>query len=240
MKKKALIPLALFLVLAVFLAIGLTRDPRVVPSPLIGKDAPQFTAPVLASPEKTFALQDMRGKVWLLNVWASWCTACLQEHPVLVDYARRKDIPLVGLAYKDKPADSIKWLQRKGDPYDFTVVDQDGRIGIDFGVYGVPETFLIDQAGKIRFKQIGTVTVEALEKQILPLIRELQRLDSGSPCCWRCNAPLPALPRRPTKPSPWPKTRWWKSAWSSSPRSCAAWCARTNRWPARAPTWRWT
>ncbi len=175
MKKKALIPLALFLVLAVFLAIGLTRDPRVVPSPLIGKDAPQFTAPILAAPEKTFALRDMRGKVWLLNVWASWCTACLQEHPVLVDYAKRKDIPLIGLAYKDKPADSIKWLQRKGDPYDFTVIDHDGRIGIDFGVYGVPETFLIDQAGKIRFKQIGPVTVEALEKQILPLIRELRK-----------------------------------------------------------------
>ena len=173
--KKALIPLGLFLVLAVFLAVGLTRDPRVVPSPLIGKDAPAFTAPLLFTPEKQFSAQDMRGKVWLLNVWASWCTACLQEHPVLMAYAKRKNVPLIGLNYKDQPANGLKWLARHGDPYDLSVIDHDGRIGIDFGVYGVPETFLIDQAGKIRHKLIGQVTEEALETQILPLIRELQQ-----------------------------------------------------------------
>jgi len=164
-----------FAALVALLAVGLNLNPRDVPSPLVGKPAPVFKLAVLAEPEKSVGPEDFRGKVWLLNVWASWCTACLQEHPVLIEYAKRKNIPLIGLAYKDKPADSIKWLQRKGDPYDFTVIDQDGRIGIDFGVYGVPETFLIDQAGKIRFKQIGPVTEQALEKQILPLIRELQK-----------------------------------------------------------------
>ena len=173
--KKALIPLGLFLVLVVFLAIGLTRDPRVVPSPLIGKDAPMFVAPVLHTPEKQFAAQDMRGKVWLLNVWASWCTACLDEHPILVAFAKNKSLPLVGLNYKDQPANGIKWLARHGDPYDFSVIDQDGRIGIDFGVYGVPETFIIDKEGKISHKQIGPVTEEALLKTILPLARELQK-----------------------------------------------------------------
>src|SRR3990167_4328392 len=150
--KKALIPLGLFLVLVVFLAIGVTRDPRVVPSPLIGKDAPMFVAPVLHTPEKQFAAQDMRGKVWLLNVWASWCTACLDEHPIMVAFAKNKSLPLVGLNYKDQPANGIK-----------------------FGVYGVPETFLIDKEGKIRHKQIGPVTEEALLKTILPLARELQK-----------------------------------------------------------------
>lgn len=173
--KKALIPVGVFVVLAVFLAVGLTRDPRVVPSPLIGKDAPAFTAPLLFAPDKQLSAQDMRGQVWLLNVWASWCTACLQEHPVLMEYAKNKSVPLIGLNYKDVPTNGLRWLARQGDPYDLSVIDQDGRIGIDFGVYGVPETFLIDQAGKIRFKQIGPVTEEALEKQILPLIRELQR-----------------------------------------------------------------
>ena len=142
---------------------------------MIDKEAPVFSAPVLASPEKTFNSQDMRGKVWLLNVWASWCTACLQEHPTLMEYAQRKNIPLIGLNYKDQPANGLQWLQRKGDPYDFSVIDLEGRIGINFGVYGVPETFLIDKNGKIRFKQIGPVTPEALEKDILPLIAELQK-----------------------------------------------------------------
>ena len=173
--KKALIPLGVFLVLVVFLAIGLTRDPRVVPSPLIDKAAPVFVAPLLHTPEKQFSDQDMRGKVWLLNVWASWCTACLQEHPVLMEYAKSKNIPLIGLNYKDQSANGLKWLARHGDPYDLSVVDPEGRIGIDFGVYGVPETFLIDKEGKIRFKQIGPVTEEALLKTILPLAQELQK-----------------------------------------------------------------
>jgi cytochrome c biogenesis protein CcmG/thiol:disulfide interchange protein DsbE len=173
--KKTLIPLALFIVLLIFLAIGLTRDPREIPSPLIGKPAPMFTAPMLQTPEKSFAAKDMLGQVWLLNTWASWCVACRQEHPVYMEFAKTKTLPVIGLDYKDKDADGLKWLARYGNPYDVSITDQDGRIGIDFGVYGVPETFLIDKAGVIRYKHIGPVTVEALRDKILPLIRELQK-----------------------------------------------------------------
>ena len=175
MKKKTLIPLAIFIVLLVFLAIGLTRDPSVIPSPLIGKPAPFFNAPHLKSADQKFSPKDMLGKVWLLNTWASWCVACRQEHPILVEFAKTKTIPVVGLNYKDKEADGLKWLARYGDPYDLTVTDKDGRIGIDFGVYGVPESFLIDKNGIIRYKQIGPITNEALRDKIIPLIRELQK-----------------------------------------------------------------
>ncbi len=173
--KKALIPLGIFIVLVVFLAIGLTRDPREIPSPLIGKPAPVFTAPMLNSPGKQFASKDMAGKVWLLNTWASWCVACRQEHPIVMEFSKSKMLPIVGLDYKDKDADGTKWLNHFGDPYDFAVTDKDGRIGIDFGVYGVPESFLIDKAGIIRYKQIGPITDEALRDIIIPMIRELQK-----------------------------------------------------------------
>ncbi len=175
MNKKALIPLGIFVVLVVFLAIGLTRKPHEIPSPLIGKAAPLFTAPRLHAPEQQFAAKDMLGQVWLLNVWASWCVACRQEHPLWMEFAKAKMLPLIGLNYKDQSADGIKWLVRHGDPYDLSVADRDGRIGIDFGVYGVPETFLIDKAGVIRYKQIGPVTEEALRDTIIPLMRELKK-----------------------------------------------------------------
>lgn len=173
--KKALIPLGIFIVLVVFLAIGLTRDPHEVPSPLIGKAAPAFTAPHLHAPGQTFSAKDMLGQVWLLNVWASWCVACRQEHPVLMEFAKTKTLAIVGLDYKDQQSEGKKWLARFGDPYDLAVTDQDGRIGIDYGVYGVPESFLIDKVGVIRYKQIGPVTEEALKEKILPLVRELQK-----------------------------------------------------------------
>jgi cytochrome c biogenesis protein CcmG/thiol:disulfide interchange protein DsbE len=173
--KKSLIPLVIFLVLVVFLAIGLTRDPREVPSPLINKPAPTFSAPRLQSPDQTFSTKDMLGKVWLLNTWASWCVACRQEHPILMEFAKTKTLPIIGLDYKDQDAEGLKWLARFGNPYDITVTDKDGRIGIDFGVYGVPESFLIDKAGVIRYKQIGPITDEALRDTILPLVRELQK-----------------------------------------------------------------
>ena len=173
--KKALIPLGIFIVLVVFLAIGLTRDPHEVPSPLIGKAAPQFSAPILQTPQQQFNSKDMLGKVWLLNTWASWCVACRQEHPILVEFAKTKSLPVIGLDYKDKDIDGLKWLDRLGNPYDLSVADRDGRIGIDFGVYGVPESFLIDKAGIIRYKQIGPITEEALRDKILPLVRELQK-----------------------------------------------------------------
>ena len=174
MKKWFLIPLALFVVLAVFLGIGLNRDPREVPSPLVGKPAPAFTLPQLDS-ATPFSPKDMAGKVWLFNVWASWCVSCRQEHPILVDFAKTKLAPLIGLDYKDKNDEARAWLQRYGNPYDFSVVDADGRVGIDYGVYGVPETYVIDKAGTIRFKQIGPVTAEVMQNKIVPLIKELQK-----------------------------------------------------------------
>lgn len=173
--KKTLIPLLVFLVLLVFLGIGLTRDPRVVPSPLIGKAAPSFTAIQLGADGQHFSAKNMLGKVWLLNVWASWCVACRQEHPVWIEFAKTKTIPLIGLDYKDEPGEGLTWLRRYGDPYDLSVIDRDGRIGIDFGVYGVPETFLIDKKGMIRHKQIGPVTAEILAKTILPMAQELEK-----------------------------------------------------------------
>jgi cytochrome c biogenesis protein CcmG/thiol:disulfide interchange protein DsbE len=169
------LPLAIFLVVLVFLFVGLFHDPHEVPSPLIGKPAPQFSLTQLHQPDRKLTTADMRGQVWLLNVWASWCVSCRVEHPLLVDLAKANIVPVIGLAYKDKPADGLAWLASNGDPYRMSIVDQDGRVGIDFGVYGVPETFVIDKTGIIRYKQIGPLTVDALKQTILPLVRELQR-----------------------------------------------------------------
>ena len=170
-----LLPLGIFIVLLVVLAVGLGLNPREVPSPLIGKPVPAFRLAQLHPPGQNFAPEDLKGKVWLLNVWASWCVSCRQEHPVLLEFAKRKTVPIVGLNYKDEGEQAKRWLiQYGGDPYFLSAVDADGKVGIDFGVYGVPETFLIDKAGVIRFKQIGPVTVEALENKILPLIKELE------------------------------------------------------------------
>ena len=172
---KFLLPLALFLVLVVFLAIGLSRDPREVPSPLVNKAAPAFALPQLSDPQQTFKSEEMRGRVWLLNVWASWCVACREEHPVLLDFARTRIVPIYGLNYKDERRDALGWLDAFGDPYTLSLADADGRVGIDYGVYGVPETFVIDRNGVIRYKQIGPVTAEVLQQKILPLVKELQR-----------------------------------------------------------------
>ena len=169
-----LVPLAIFIVLVAFLAIGLGLNPREVPSPLINKPAPAFQLPQLHRPDQTFSQQDMKGKVWLLNVWASWCVSCREEHPLLVELARTNVVPVYGLNYKDKPDDALAWLKQFGDPYALSIVDRDGRVGIDYGVYGVPETFVIDKQGAIRYKQIGPITPEALQNKILPLVKELQ------------------------------------------------------------------
>jgi cytochrome c biogenesis protein CcmG/thiol:disulfide interchange protein DsbE len=171
--KRFLIPLGLFVALAVFLAVGLKLDPREVPSPLIDKPAPEFALPSLAAPEKTISRADMLGKVWLLNVWASWCVSCRQEHPVLVDFAQRKQVPLIGLNYKDERNDGLAWLQAGGNPYDDSLFDHDGRTGINFGVYGVPETFVIDKQGVVRYKHTGPITPDALRDKIEPLLRKL-------------------------------------------------------------------
>jgi len=174
MKVKHLIPLAIFLVIAIFLGVGLTRDPRKLPSTVIDKPAPQFTLKQVSAPDKTFSPQDMKGQVWMLNVWASWCVACRVEHPLLVEIARSNAVPLIGLDYKDKPEDALKMLEQQGNPYTLSALDLDGRVGIDFGVYGVPETFIIDKNGVIRHKQIGPITPEALQNEILPLIAKLK------------------------------------------------------------------
>ena len=175
MNKRLLIPLGVFLVIAAFLLVGLSLDPREVPSPLIGKPAPAFRLAELHEPGKTLGNDDMKGQVWLLNVWASWCVSCRVEHPLLVELARANVVPIIGLNYKDEPGAGRQWLKEHGDPYRLSIVDRDGRVGIDFGVYGVPETFVVDKAGVIRYKQIGPITAEALEKKILPLVRELAK-----------------------------------------------------------------
>jgi len=168
-----LIPLAAFLALAVVLAVGLKLDPREVPSPLIDKPAPKFALPRLDDAQKTIGLDDLRGKVWVLNVWASWCVACREEHPLLVEFAKKRVVPLYGLNYKDKREDATAWLARFGNPYEASLHDFDGRVGIDFGVYGVPETFVIDQNGVIRMKHIGPLTPQVLETKIAPLLKKL-------------------------------------------------------------------
>ncbi len=172
---KYLLPLGIFVLLVGFLYVGLHRDPREIPSPLIDKPAPVFQLPQLHRPDQMLSLQDMRGKVWLLNVWASWCESCRDEQPLLVEYARQNVVQIYGLDYKDDPADAIKWLEQFGNPFVLSAVDKEGQVGIDFGVYGVPETFLIDKQGIIRYKQIGAITPEAWENTILPMVRKFQQ-----------------------------------------------------------------
>ena len=184
-----------FAALVALLAVGLNLNPRDVPSPLVGKPAPAFTLAQLAEPDKTLSPKDMQGKVWLLNVWASWCVSCRQEHPILVEFSKKVDVPLIGLNYKEvrgdggfdmskMPAEEEKklaweranqWLSQHGNPYRLTVMDLDGRVGIDYGVYGVPETYVIDKAGVIRMKHTGPITPEILAKKIMPLLAELNK-----------------------------------------------------------------
>ena len=185
-------PLAVFIFLLALLAAGLKLDQRELPSPLVGKPAPAFSLTRLEKPEKSFSPQDMQGQVWLLNVWASWCVSCQREHAQLLRLAGK--VPMVGLNYKDVRGDAaieasrlsseaerqltseraLKWLKENGNPYLTSVLDLDGRVGIDYGVYGVPETFVIDRQGVIRFKQVGPLTPEAIAQEILPLLAELQ------------------------------------------------------------------
>jgi cytochrome c biogenesis protein CcmG/thiol:disulfide interchange protein DsbE len=170
-----ILPLVVFLVLAGFLFKGLHLDPREVPSPLIDKSAPAFNLPQLHNPGKNFSPEEMKGKVWLLNAWSSWCVSCKEEHPVLMDLAQQNIVPIYGLDYKDKREDALMQLSRGGNPYVLSVMDKEGRTGIDYGVYGVPETYVIDKQGIIRYKQIGLVTPQNLRDTILPLVAELQK-----------------------------------------------------------------
>ncbi|AMK78992.1 MULTISPECIES: DsbE family thiol:disulfide interchange protein [Methylomonas] len=171
---KYLLPLLLFIALSVFLAIGLKLNPREIPSPLIDKPAPAFNLPVLATPEQRLSQADFKGKVWLLNVWASWCVSCREEHPLLIELAKQNKVLLVGLNYKDEAQAANAWLGKHGNPYNVSVMDADGRVGIDYGVYGVPETFVIDKRGVVRYKHTGPVQPGELENIFLPLIEKLE------------------------------------------------------------------
>lgn len=169
------LPLAVFAALVALLAVGLTLNPREVPSPLIGKPAPPFELPQLHQPAKTFSQKDMLGKVWILNVWASWCVTCRDEHPVLIDLAKSRVAPIYGLNYKDRREEGLAWLKEFGDPYQLSIHDFEGRVGIDYGVYGVPETYVIDKRGVIRYKRIGALTPQIVRSKVLPLVQELDR-----------------------------------------------------------------
>ena len=171
--KRYFVPLIVFAVMLAFLTIGLQLKPREIPSPLIDKAAPRFSLPTLAAPDQTLSSQDLRGKVWVLNVWASWCVACREEHPLLVEMAKLNAVPIFGLNYKDKRDDALGWLARFGNPYTASLSDTEGLVGIDYGVYGVPETFVIDKAGVIRRKLIGPVTPDAIRNEIAPLVAKL-------------------------------------------------------------------
>lgn len=225
-----LLPAGFFLALSVFLLLGLNRNPNEIPSPLIGKAAPEFALPRLAdapasigrrgltpgngntsaSPANAHvdaastggestnkgdsgnlvSSQALRGQPYLLNVWASWCMPCLQEHPQMVALAQSHRIRIVGMNYKDQPADARRWLARNGNPYDEILVDAQGRTAIDFGVYGVPETFLIDAEGRIRYKLTGALSVQTLQDQLLPAIAALD--NSGQPSGSTSPRPNPA------------------------------------------------
>ena len=174
-----LIPLILFIVMVAFLAVGLKLDPREVPSPFIGKPTPPLNQPQMADPGKSFSNANLQGQVSLLNVWASWCVSCKQEHPFLLKLAKQNILPIYGLDYKDEREAGMEWLNRLGNPYTVSVFDADGKVGIEWGVYGVPETFVIDKQGVIRHKHTGPITEESWQKTLLPLIIQLQK--EGSP-----------------------------------------------------------
>jgi len=167
------IPLTVFVLIVGLLAYGLGLDPKKVPSPLIGKPAPAFSLARLDAPAQFVTQKDLLGQVWVLNVWASWCISCRAEHEVITALSKQKLASVIGLNYKDARADARKWLEQFGDPYTTSIMDVEGRVGIDWGVYGVPETFIIDKDGLIRYKHIGPVTMESLEAELLPLLRKL-------------------------------------------------------------------
>lgn len=169
-----LLPLGIFIALVLLLGAGLSLNPRLVPSPLVGKPLPEFDLEELREPQRSLKSGDLTGKVSLLNAWATWCVECRREHPVLVDIAREGKVPVYGLNYKDQRPQALEWLQRLGDPYAASGFDADGRVGLDLGVYGLPETFLVDQKGIIVHKHIGPISREIWENEFLPVIRRLQ------------------------------------------------------------------
>jgi cytochrome c biogenesis protein CcmG/thiol:disulfide interchange protein DsbE len=170
--KKFIIPLVAFVLIGALLWKGLSLNPKHIPSPLIGKPLSEFSLARVHQPGKSVAPKDLYGRVYLLNVWASWCVACREEHPLLMEIQRSQLIPLIGLNYKDKRGDALGFLAGMGDPYEMSLSDTNGRVGIDLGVYGVPETFVIDKQGVIRYKHIGPIDEEALRTKIMPVVRQ--------------------------------------------------------------------
>jgi cytochrome c biogenesis protein CcmG/thiol:disulfide interchange protein DsbE len=175
---KRFLPLIIFACLCVFLVIGLQLNPKDIPSPLIGKAAPQFSQPILNETHQSFSPEQMRGKVWLLNVWASWCVSCREEHPLLNELAKQQTIPIIGLNYKDQDDAAKEWLSKMGDPYQLSIVDRSGNVGINYGVYGVPETFLINSQGIIVHKFTGPLTPSLIRKELLPMLAKLNQSSS--------------------------------------------------------------
>lgn len=170
--KSRFLPLLAFLVVALALGLGLGLKPREIPSPFIGKNLPSFSLAKLENPAEKFSPSELAGRPWLLNVWASWCVACKQEHPVLMQAVRQYGITVVGLDYKDQRPQALAFLEQRGNPYLLSVMDDSGSVGIDLGVTGVPETFVIDASGIVRFKHIGPLTFPIIEQSILPILRE--------------------------------------------------------------------
>jgi cytochrome c biogenesis protein CcmG/thiol:disulfide interchange protein DsbE len=170
MKLKHIVPLLVFIGLALLLAKGLTLDPRAIPSTRIDKAAPSFNLPVLSNLGESFSPEDLKGQRWVLNVWASWCVSCRYEHPILNDMASAGLAPIVGLNYKDKNDEAAQWLAERGDPYYKSVVDNNGRVGIDWGVIAVPETFIIDELGNVIYKHTGPITRELVNSEMIPLL----------------------------------------------------------------------
>jgi cytochrome c biogenesis protein CcmG/thiol:disulfide interchange protein DsbE len=170
-----ILPLLLFGAVAAYFAIGLTKDPRILPSALIDKPAPKFDLPALHDGKLGLANADLGGELKIVNVFASWCVPCRVEHPVLMRFSKLNNTPLYGLNYKDKKSDAIAWLKQLGDPYERIGQDLSGRVGIEWGVYGVPETYFIDREGRIRYRHVGPILPEVMEKTILPLIEELKK-----------------------------------------------------------------
>ncbi|MEY2918952.1 MAG: hypothetical protein RL261_257 [Pseudomonadota bacterium] len=165
------VPLALAALLGVFLFVGLQRDPSYVPSPLIGKQAPEFTLPSLQDPNYPVASKELAGKTWVLNVWGTWCSGCREEHETLVAISKTGTVPIIGLDWKDDSAAAQDWLRQLGNPYAAVAFDPEGRVAIDWGVYGAPETFLIGPDGKVLFKHIAPMTLEVWNKEFLPRIQ---------------------------------------------------------------------
>lgn len=180
MKKKHLIPLFAFFALVGLMLFGLSNDPKLIPSPFIGQPAPAFKLPRLTKPDETISVDDMKGKVWVLNLWASWCVSCRAEHAVLTRFIAKEKIPTIGLNYKDYGTEDYgneaeKWLAALGNPYYAVAVDTKGMAGIDWGVVGVPETFVMDKKGIVRYKFTGPVHQQAVDEILVPLVSKLRK-----------------------------------------------------------------